>query len=76
MSAGVVLISCSAIGFIIWTIQLAKNTPTIWNFSKIFCVFAIMAYSGSMFASSFVEEEHMTWYYIVQTISVLSVIHR
>lgn len=76
MCAGVLLISCSAIGFMLWAVQLAKKTHMIWNFSKMFCVFAILAYSASMFASSFVEEEQMTWYYIVQTISVLSVIHR
>lgn len=75
MSAGVALILCSAIGFTVWATRLAKKTHVGWNVSKVFCMFFMLAYSASMFSSSFVEEEHMTWYYTAQTVSLLSVIH-
>jgi ethanolaminephosphotransferase len=75
MIGGVLFISLSAVGFILWSFQLANKTHCIWNFSKFFSVFAILAYSVSMFASSFVEEEHKTWYYIVQTTFMLLAVH-
>ncbi|RCI06077.1 hypothetical protein CU098_013548, partial [Rhizopus stolonifer] len=41
---------------------------------KYFSVFAVVIYSASMFASSFVEEEHTTWYYLTQTIVLLTMV--
>lgn len=75
MSTGVVFIVSSAIGFTMWATQVSKSTHVDWNFCKRFGIFSVLAYSASMFSSSFVEEEQMTWYYITQTICFLSVIH-
>lgn len=74
MIMGVALISFSTIGFICLLFQ--QQQQTIWNFSQYFSVFALVIYSSSMFASSFVEEEHYTWYYLLQTITLLSAISR
>lgn len=80
MISGVLLISVSTLAFVVWAVQLAtakeKALARIWNFSKYFSIFAMVGYSASMFASSFVEEEHATWYYLIQTITLLSIIHR
>lgn len=75
MISGVTLISASAVGFIIMMIRVMNKTHHFWRISKLFSVFAIAAYSASMLASSFVEEEQSTWYYIVQTTFMLSVLH-
>lgn len=76
MTTGVILISMSAFAFIFWTIQIVDKDDRDWSFSKWFCGIAVSGYSASMFASSFIEEEGYTWYYITQTIGMLSVIHR
>ncbi|KAL9549619.1 hypothetical protein MBANPS3_005118 [Mucor bainieri] len=76
MVAGVVLISCSMVGLICLSLLFKQHTPAvgIWSFSQYFSVLALILYALSMFASSFVEEEHYTWYYLVQTVTVLSAI--
>ncbi|CAO3638657.1 unnamed protein product [Mucor hiemalis] len=75
MISGVSFIGVSAVGFIVLAIQLTSKTHHFWKSSKLFSVFAITAYSASMLASSFVEEEQSTWYYMVQTTFMLSVLH-
>ncbi|KAG2200064.1 hypothetical protein INT47_007709 [Mucor saturninus] len=75
MSAGVVFLVSSAIGLTVWATQVSKSTHVDWIFCRLFACFSILAYSASMFSSSFVEEEQMTWYYITQTLFFLSVIH-
>lgn len=74
MVAGVLFISISGIGFAYWSTY--QTCSSYWNVSKYFCIIAVGIYSASMFASSFVEEEHTTWYGFLQTITLLSVIHR
>jgi ethanolaminephosphotransferase len=74
MIIGVVFISISAIGFVYWSTH--QTSDVIWNFSKYFSVMIVGVYSASMFASSFVEEEHITWYGFLQTMSLLSILHR
>ncbi|CAO0794966.1 unnamed protein product [Mucor circinelloides] len=74
---GVVLISCSTIGFVCLSLlykQKKQHSVDIWSFSRYFSMFALILYASSMFASSFVEEEHYTWYYLVQTLTLLSAI--
>ncbi|GAN10506.1 sulfatase [Mucor ambiguus] len=76
MVAGVVLISCSTVGLIcLWLLfKQQSHAIDIWSFSQYFSVLALILYALSMFASSFVEEEHYTWYYLVQTLTVLSAV--
>ncbi|GAA5795555.1 hypothetical protein HPULCUR_000915 [Helicostylum pulchrum] len=75
MITGVILITISTCSFIIWTVAFIDRGDRNWNFNKWFCVLVISGYSASMFASSFIEEEGYTWYYITQSIGMLSVIH-
>lgn len=69
---GAFLVCCSAIGFFIQLTYI--SIP--WKLSQYFGYFSIVMYSASMFASSFVENEHMTWYYLLQTMMVISLIYR
>jgi ethanolaminephosphotransferase len=74
MIMGVMLILISAIGFVYWS--TFQSSDRMWNFSKYFSVIVVGAYSASMFASSFVEEEHLSWYSFLQMMSLLSILHR
>lgn len=78
MVAGVALISCSTIGLLCLSLMFRQHTHSagIWSFSQYFSVLALVLYASSMFASSFVEEEHYTWYYLAQTVTLLSAISR
>ncbi|KAI8875206.1 hypothetical protein K501DRAFT_289468, partial [Backusella circina FSU 941] len=74
MAGGIFFIFLSVVGFIWWNIHLAKKEATAWMFSKYFVVFATVAYAITMFASSFVEEEHLTWSFLTQTLILLSLL--
>ncbi|GAA5808128.1 hypothetical protein MFLAVUS_001511 [Mucor flavus] len=75
MITGVMLITISTCAFIIWTVAYIDRGDRNWDFTKWFCVVVISGYSASMFASSFIEEEGYTWYYITQSIGMLSIVH-
>ncbi|OAD72598.1 hypothetical protein PHYBLDRAFT_96729, partial [Phycomyces blakesleeanus NRRL 1555(-)] len=47
-----------------------------WLHTKLFVMVSIVGYIASMFASSFVEEEHLIWYYCLQTIFVILALQR
>ncbi|KAI8371582.1 alkaline-phosphatase-like protein [Radiomyces spectabilis] len=78
MGVGVVGMTLSAILFV-WqaTSQSRKENKGAdiasgnWPLSRRFAILAFGAYAVSMFASSFVEEEHFTWYYFSQTMFLL-----
>lgn len=79
MLAGVLLVLISAWMLQKWAMQRWKMTREHTHrmpFSKAFAVFVIAAYMVSMFASSFIEEEHMTWYYCTATMFLLLAIER
>lgn len=76
MITGVILITISTCAFIVWTVAFIDRGDRNWDFTKWFCVVVISGYSASMFASSFIEEEGYTWYYITQSIGMLSIVHR
>ncbi|KAG0768265.1 hypothetical protein G6F62_001235 [Rhizopus arrhizus] len=60
MITGVCLITLSAALFCLWTIRLNSKEQPHWNINKYFSMFIVITYAISMFASSFVEEEHAT----------------
>ncbi|KAI8642444.1 alkaline-phosphatase-like protein [Parasitella parasitica] len=77
MLTGIALMSCGAIGFIYLSLlqrQKQLRHTDVWGFCRYFSVFALVLYATSMFASSFVEEEHYTWYYLLQTVTFLCAI--
>lgn len=79
MFAGALLVLISALGFQKWARQRWETTQLHTHrmpFSKAFAVFVIAAYIVSMFASSFIEEEHLTWYYCTATLLLLLAIER
>ncbi|KAI7883861.1 alkaline phosphatase-like protein, partial [Lichtheimia hyalospora FSU 10163] len=74
MFAGALFVLISALGFQKWALQRWETTRLHTHrmpFSKAFAVFVIAAYIVSMFASSFIEEEHLTWYYCTATLFLL-----
>lgn len=76
MIIGTVLIVSSAILFCVWHCQMRYKIDQVWKFNWYFSIFFLGAYSISMFASSYVEEEYATWYYFLQAFILLSVIQR
>ncbi|CEP09661.1 hypothetical protein [Parasitella parasitica] len=76
MSIGVALMACSAIGFIYLSLlqRQQEQHVDVWSFSRYFSVSALAMYASSMFTSSFVEEEQYTWYYLLQTVTLLCAI--
>lgn len=79
MFAGAFLVLVSAWGLSKWAMKrwtMTEKHTYRMPFSKTFAVFVIAAYIVSMFASSFIEEEHMTWYYCTATMFLLLGIER
>ncbi|KAI8967243.1 alkaline-phosphatase-like protein [Mycotypha africana] len=89
MLIGVVCICLTAVGFIRLamlrpkTLSLsAEDTHSVtdnkhhWGgMTQRFAIIGLMLYAVSMFASSFVEEEHATWYFFTQTSTMLAIYH-
>ncbi|KAI7897734.1 alkaline-phosphatase-like protein [Cokeromyces recurvatus] len=76
MLVGVTLICISAVQCILWVKETYSITSTdLWDVRKYFSIIAFITYSMSMFASSFVEKEHATWYYLLQTMILISIAH-
>ncbi|PHZ17512.1 alkaline phosphatase-like protein [Rhizopus microsporus ATCC 52813] len=76
MILGTMLIISSAILFCVWHYQARYKTDQVWKLNWYFSIVFLGAYSISMFASSYVEEEHVTWFYFLQTFILLGVVQR
>ncbi|ORE08676.1 alkaline phosphatase-like protein [Rhizopus microsporus var. microsporus] len=74
MILGTMLIISSAILFCVWHYQARYKTDQVWKLNWYFSIVFLGAYSISMFASSYVEEEHVTWFYFLQTFILLGVV--
>ncbi|KAI9317081.1 alkaline-phosphatase-like protein [Dichotomocladium elegans] len=75
MSIGAVLILASALTFSTWAIRRAKfEKPAKLSFSQVFAIFILCGFAVSMFASSFIEEEHLIWYYCTTTALLLGLL--
>ncbi|KAI9012652.1 alkaline-phosphatase-like protein [Phycomyces nitens] len=70
---GLIVVSTILLGALSLTPENPKCCPEhkSWLHTKLFVMVAIVGYIASMFASSFVEEEHLIWYYFLQTIFVM-----
>jgi ethanolaminephosphotransferase len=75
MAGGIFFIFLSLVGFVWWNSHL-ENEASRWNLTKCFVIFATIAYAITMFASSFVEEEHLTWNFLTQTLFLLTLFQR
>ncbi|KAF7723136.1 major facilitator super transporter protein [Apophysomyces ossiformis] len=73
MYLGLVLIAISAIGLIYLSVPLAYTVESSLSWCAIqgYVAMAVIIFAGSMFASSFVEEEHMLWYYYIPSLYLL-----
>ncbi|KAI8997774.1 alkaline-phosphatase-like protein, partial [Pilobolus umbonatus] len=75
MVTGIVLILMSAFGFVAIQYELGFfMEKSIWGAQLYFSVIFLVMTSISMFASSFIEEEQSTWYYMTQTFFLLMVV--
>ncbi|ORZ04372.1 hypothetical protein BCR42DRAFT_497058 [Absidia repens] len=69
MSIGCGLMTVCALITCIWTIRdIRKTFDSSWSPVGVLMGFLLVLYAVSMFASSFVEEEHYIWYYYLQSL--------
>ncbi|KAI8143541.1 alkaline-phosphatase-like protein [Fennellomyces sp. T-0311] len=71
MVTGICLMFISAVVLGYQAIFHSESDPSLWKVNKIFAFGTMVAYVVSMFASSFIEEEHCIWYYFTSTTFVL-----
>ncbi|KAI9269137.1 alkaline-phosphatase-like protein [Phascolomyces articulosus] len=71
MAIGTCLMTISAVIFIYRVFFFSDKLSSLWWSTKIVMLGMLIAYFISLFASSFIEEEHFIWYYFISTLFLL-----